>query len=181
MNSALSEKIAIKTKVKLSISEEIQRLWNNHIQKLVVQGEFLKVLQLEEDSITWRSIMFSLPRNILQFAVNSSIDTLATNTNLKRWGKRTSASCSLCGSKETLLHVLNNCSKMLDRYSWRHNSVLNVLINLIKPILPPTYKLSADIPGQMQGNSTIPHEVLITKLKPDIVVIDHTITLILSS
>lgn len=118
--------------------------------------------------------MFSLPRNILQFAVNASIDTLATNSNLKRWGKRINADCKLCGSRETLLHVLNNCSKMLDRYTWRHNSVLNSIVNLIKPILKCDYELFADLPHLMKGNSTVPHDVYVTKLKPDIVLINRS-------
>ena len=165
---------SVKSKIKMNITDEIAQSWSNHIKGLVLQGEFLQILKIQDDSITWRSIMFDLPRNILQFAVNASINTLPTNSNLKRWGKRLNASCQMCDSKETLLHVLNNCSQKLDRYTWRHNSVLNAIINLIKPILPCDYELFADLPHLLKGNTTVPHDVYITKLKPDIVIINRS-------
>ena len=80
----------------------------------------------------------------------------------------------MCDSKETLLHVLNNCSQKLDRYTWRHNSVLNAITNLIKPILPCDYELFADLPHLLKGNTTLPHDVYVTKLKPDIVLINRS-------
>ena len=108
---------AVKSKIKMSISEEIAKHWSEHVKKLVLQGEFLQILKIQEDSITWHSIIFNLPRKILQFAANATINTLPTNSNLKRWGKRINDKCQMCDSKETLLHVLNNCPQKLDRYT----------------------------------------------------------------
>ncbi len=62
---------------------------------------------------------------------------------------------------------------MLDRYTWRHNSVLNGIISLLKCNLSPDFSLYSDLPGMMQGASTIPLDILTTPLKPDIVIRDH--------
>jgi hypothetical protein len=65
-------------------------------------------LQAEKESITWKLYMWVLSRGVLKFAVNSSMDTLSTFTNLRRWGKRALVNCQLCGNmvKQTLFHVL---------------------------------------------------------------------------
>jgi hypothetical protein len=94
-----------------------------------MQGNLFALLQAENESITWKSYMWDLPRGVLKFAVNSSIDTLPTFTNLRRWGKHASVNCQLCGNmvKQTLFHVLVHCKHTLDqgRLTWRHDSVLN--------------------------------------------------------
>jgi hypothetical protein len=67
--------------------------------------------RLINESITWKSYMWDLPHGDLKLAVNSSMDTLPTFTNLRRWGKRASVNCQLCGNvvKQTLFHVLVHC------------------------------------------------------------------------
>ena len=166
----------VKSHVKKSISQEIQDMWYNHIKGLTVQGRFLDLLHLEGTHLTWRSIMYNLPRGVLQFAVNASIDTLATNANLKRWGKRNSAKCDLCGQRETLHHTLNHCPTMLERYGWRHDSILNHLTSLFKTNMPEdtTLHLYADLDSEYQGISTVPIDVAITPLRPDIVLVDRS-------
>ena len=117
--------------------------------------------------------MYNLRRGFLQFAVNAAIDTLATNANLKRWGKRTNAKCGHCGNRETLCHTLNNCKEMLDRYLWLHNSVLSYIYECIK--YPKDYEteLHVDLPFTHQGGSTIPIDIIITQQRPDLVLIDR--------
>ena len=137
-----------------------------------VQGRFLEILTDQEENLTWKSIMFNLPRNILQFAVNASIDTLATNANLKRWGKRSNAKCSSCGARETLHHVLNHCSSSLDRYAWRHDSIINHIHNFIASS-SKKFVTSSDLPGKMRGISTVPTEICPTNLRPDKVCVDE--------
>jgi hypothetical protein len=65
-------------------------------------------------SITWKSYMWDLPRGVLKFAVNSSIETLPTFTNLRRWAKHALVNCQLCGNmvKQTLDQGKSN---------WRHD------------------------------------------------------------
>ena len=119
--------------------------------------------------------MHDLPRNVLQFFINSAIDTLPTNSNLVRWKKRSSPACNLCKCKETLLHSLNNCSVMLNqgKYTWRHNSILNKLLQTLKIHVPAPNKIFCDLPGHMVGISTIPTDILVTTLKPDLVIVNY--------
>ncbi len=171
---------SVKAKVKLNIAEEFHEMWTKHIKTLTVQGRFLEILSMEESHITWRSLIYNLPRGILQFAVNSTIDTLATNANLKRWGKRTNAKCDLCGQRETLHHVLNNCQYMLDRYAWRHNSILHYIYGHFTVQCSQQVSIYMDIPGLHDGISTIPADILVTNLKPDLIIVNRpekTITL----
>ena len=63
---------------------------------------------------------------------------------------------------------------MLDRYTWRHNSVLNGIISFLKNDLPQSVCLYSDLPGMMKGASTIPLDILVTPLKPDIVIQDKS-------
>ena len=86
-------------------------MWQNHVKTLVVQGRFLNILCVKEKCINWKSIGFNLPRNVVKFAVNSCIDTFATNANLKRWDRRLNSKCILCKDTETMHHVLNKIMK----------------------------------------------------------------------
>ena len=107
---------------------------------------------------------------MLKFAINAGINTLPTLDNLKRWGKRVNDRCPFCGNIETLLHVLNNCSVSLDqgRYTWRHNSVLSTIIDIVNPVLNEGFSLFSDLPGfQAPHGGVIPPDILATALKPD--------------
>ena len=117
--------------IKGIVSEEFQTTWINKIQTLLLQGNFLELMSVEQEDLTWRSVMYDLPYKVLSFAVRASIDRLPTFRNLQRWGKKVSAKCKLCGNKQTLQHVLNGCKVMLEqgRYTWRHNNILNLLYN----------------------------------------------------
>ena len=75
-----------KLAVKKSVNEEILETWNNKVQKLLVQGEFTKLLIEQEESVTWQSIIRGLPRNILAFAARLATDSLPSPSNLKKVG-----------------------------------------------------------------------------------------------
>ncbi len=161
-----------KRTIKKNISDDFASLWVQRIQPLVVQGRFLELLHIQETHITWRSIIYNLPRGILQFAVNASIDTLATNANLKRWGKRSNARCDLCKERQTLHHVLNWCQPMLERYLWRHNSVLQEIADTLKPG-DPEFQTFVDLPNLHRGVSTIPADIVPTAQRPDLVYVNY--------
>jgi hypothetical protein len=99
------------------------------VSEYTMQGNLFPLLQSENESITWKSYMWDLPCGVLKFSVNSSIDMLPTFSNLRRWGKRASVNCQLCGNmvKQTLFHALVDCKHTLDqgRLTWRHDSILN--------------------------------------------------------
>ena len=120
-------------------------------QSTFQQGELLRLAHLESYDITWKSIIYSLPRGILSFAAQASIDFLPTRCNLKKWGKSTTDNCKLCNCKDTLLHVVNACKVALDqgRYTWRHDSILKCIVKIIKD-LRKSVKVYADLPGTFQ-------------------------------
>ena len=97
--------------------------------------------------------------------------TLPSLDNLKRWGKRVCDRCSFCGNTGTLAHILSNCNTALTqgRYTWRHKSVLNTMINLVRPHLKEGMVLYSDMPGlQAPHGGTVPPHILVTAFKPDI-------------
>ena len=121
--------------------------------------------------------MWDIPQGVLKFAINAGVNTLPSLDNLKRWGKRVSDRCTFCGNTETLAHILSNCNVALTqgRYTWRHNSVLNSLINLIRPHLKAGMVLYSDLPGfTAPHGGTIPLHILVTALKPNICVFSET-------
>ena len=136
-----------------------------------MQGDYLALIMEEENCISWKSYLWDIPQGVLKFAINAGINTLPTFDNLKRWGKRDNDRCPFCGNCQTLLHVLSNCNVSLDqgRYTWRHDSVLRTIINLISPRLKTGFTLYSDMPGlQAPHGGTIPPHVLTTSLRPDI-------------
>jgi len=165
----------IKKKATANLKDEMKDHWLSHLKTLVVQGDFISTLNIMEQDFNYKAILYELPRNVLKFLTNSCIDTLPTNRNLQRWKKRNSPACQLCGNKETLLHVLNNCRTMLDqgRYTWRHNSILKLIFNAIKPENPDGLEIFCDLPGKMTGISTIPTDILVTAKRPDLTIIDR--------
>ena len=84
------------------------------------------------------------------------------------------AKCDKCANKETLMHVLNNCQECLDRYTWRHNSILLHIKKFLAKDMPENTKIYLDIPGQYNGISTVPVDITVTNQKPDMVIIDNS-------
>ena len=58
--------------------------------------------------------------------VRSTYDVLPSPTNLVRWKISNDNRCR-CGKRGTLKHILSNCEKALERYTWRHNEVLKII------------------------------------------------------
>ena len=170
-----------KTRIKKLGQDDCREKWIKLIEPLLVQGEFMKVVHMENTDVTWKSIIYNVPQGVMKFIVNAAIDSLPTNKNLYRWGKRISDKCNLCNCTGTLHHVLNNCEKMLDRYTWRHNNIIHIILKNIKPTSDNTNKVYADIEGENINGGTIPPHIIPTQQKPDICHIDNnnkTITII---
>jgi hypothetical protein len=87
------------------------------LSEYTMKGNLFALLQAENESITWKSYMWNFPRGVLKFAVNNSIDTLPTFTNLRRWGKRASVNCQFFGNmaKQMLFNALVHCEDTLDQ------------------------------------------------------------------
>jgi len=174
----------IKSQVKKSLSQDINELWKSKIQALLVQGAFPALLVEQNECVTWKSIMYNLPRGVLQFAIKASMDSLPSFCNLRRWGKRLHDLCPLCKNKGTLHHILNHCPEQLDRYLWRHNSIISYLIEVItssQEFIDQNMDLYADLDGWTINGQTIPPDILQCNSKPDIVIVNrqsHEIILI---
>ncbi len=172
----------VKKTIKKNINDKFQDMWHNRIKTLLVKGRFLDLMNIQESFITWRSFIYNLPHGILQFAINVSIDTLATNANLKRWGKMGNSKCELCIGRVTLHHILNHCNAMLDRYLWCHHSILSYLYSLALSGNITDNIIYSDLSiANMPGISTIPIDITITTKRLDLVIVNRinsTITIL---
>ena len=141
------------------------------VSELIKQGHFLRICHEEKQDATWKSFILDMKKNTAKFLVNACLDTLPTNSNLNQWGKRNNDKCQLCGNRETTFHVLNGCKVALEqkRYNFRHDSI----IKYISKCIDPKFQLYCDINGKKTtAGGTIPPSVIVTNLKPDIVILD---------
>ena len=81
------------------------------------------------DIQSWQILVKRLPINIHNFCRRCLVMSLANNSNLKRWKISDSELCSLCTKKQTQLHVFNHYLQALNRYTWRHNSIIQTFCN----------------------------------------------------
>ena len=107
--------------------------WNNFMEikeenviiKHIVSTCPAKVISM------WQSLIQRLPSNIICFVRKAIIFCLPNKSNLFRWKITDNNKCSMCHQLETQLHIFSNCSKYLDRYTWRHDSILNTILKKI--------------------------------------------------
>ena len=135
--------------------------------KLVIQGAWQQLGQDLAADRQWRSIMWSLPTSIQQFATKAAIDVLPTRANLLRWKVGCDSACPNCGVKETLQHVLNSCQHLLNNgaYKWRHDSILHQLVNALQTLHTKS-RIMADLPGRTYR---LPFQAD-TDFRPDIII-----------
>ena len=105
----------------------------------------------------------------MKFALNLATDTLPHNANLALWRKSAhlSAACKLCGERQTLCHILNNCKTALKlrRYNARHDQVLQTITKFMKQQVSEDMKVVADLEQQYQ----FPPSLAFADLRPDLV------------
>ena len=169
---ALTFRKDVKETLKANIAYDDEILWKEHVSSLVVQGKLLELASAESSDAVWKSYMFDMKKGTLKFLLNSQLDTLPTAANLVRWNKITNDKCKLCKSRETTYHILNCCKVALEqgKFTWRHNNILNYVV---KNIDTNKFKVYSDLPGYTIGNGSIPPEICVTALKPDLVIIDE--------
>ena len=82
---------------------------------MLSKGTGLNFDAMLKADLSWNSLMYSIPQELLRFLLNSTHNVLPTSDNLKRWGKTVvDLKCRLCGFlNPTLKHVLNGCSMAL--------------------------------------------------------------------
>ena len=68
----------------------------------------------------------NMPKNIFNFMIKYTNNTLPTKKNLYKWPHSDSPPCSFCLHPEKLQYVVSSCNMYLadSRYTWCHNSIL---------------------------------------------------------
>ena len=137
--------------------------------KLSHQGSFFSsifMFSLLKLNMIWSTCQSKLPKNIFNFTIRYINNSLPTRKNLGKWGITSSSNCSFCLNPETLLHVVAGCSPCLNRFTWRHDSILNFISNNI----PSQHfqNIFADLPGFpnpsiITGDTYRPDLLLMTK------------------
>ena len=92
----------------------------------------------------WKKVTNKLVAYIFRFCRYYSVFSLANNSNLHGWKIFNNGLCSLCNKLQTQLHVFNNCKQALDRYTWRHDSVLFTINEHLKPKLANSFRIYVD-------------------------------------
>ena len=86
----------------------------------------------EQRKLTWSDIWSMEPQHI-KFLLSAAYDQLPTTVDLATWGLTGDSLCGDCSVKKgTLRHILSNCGAALDKYTWRHNQVLEELLRAVK-------------------------------------------------
>ena len=118
-----------------------------------------------------------VPRGVMAFAVRAGTNTLATPDNLARWGRPVNKTCIMegCNATCTLGHLLSACPKSLDRFTFRHDSVLSHLLDTIVKRKKEGVEVFADLKGWRVNGGTVPPDMALTEQKPDLVVIDRSV------
>ena len=149
------------------LAEEDVEGQHEHLCNLPAQGQMAWCWEGNSREL-WVRAVEGLPPEPMKFALNVMLDTLTTNSNLRRWGKKPHDTCPLCSSHQSLCHVLNNCptSLKLHRYSRRHDEVLQLLGEFIKFKLNPSFSFTIDLPTTTYS---FPQHITSTDIQPDIV------------
>ena len=98
--------------------------------QLTCQGSFFTSITkfaFSQLTKTWSTSQSKLPKNIFNFTVRYMSSSLPTRQNLTRWGLSPTSDCSKCLAPETLLHVVAGCQSYLERFTWRHDSILHFI------------------------------------------------------
>ena len=129
-----------KSRVKMDRHNTLKRIEKDdeetrltHFYGYAIQGDWLNFDAVLKAGLSWNSLIYSIPQDLLKLLLNSAHNGLPTSDNLRRWGK-TVVDC-LCGfPNPTLKHILNGCSMALKqgRYTWRHDSILQRLVDDLK-------------------------------------------------
>ena len=166
-NTNLCHKMLTRRAKALVVTEEDESMSDN-LLRLPQQGKMMTLFEGNAAAL-WSRCVSKLPPEPLCFILNAAVESLPTNANLFKWGKRPSPSCALCHSdRQSLLHALNNCPIVmtLRRYSARHDEVLRVLSAFIRTHLPPSFSICVDT---VESEYSFPHHISPTNLRPDVV------------
>ena len=91
--SLASQTPVLKTAVTAKVAVVHNNIWKDKAKELVSQGDLAKLLDIEEADVTWKSLIYGVPKGVMSFAMRASTNTLATPENLKKWKKIRNYDC----------------------------------------------------------------------------------------
>ena len=116
------------------VSEEVRMFEEEQRKARAVtqakQCAWTKWNDVEPIKLSWKSLIAMEPLAI-SFLLRSTYDLLSNATNLKLWGYTDSDLCLSCKSDPGTLHQVLS-ARPLQMYTWRHNKVLEVGIELLR-------------------------------------------------
>ena len=112
----------------------------------------------------WSSSQSKLPKNIYNPTIRYINNNLPKKRNLRKWGISSNSNCSFCLSPESLLHIVAGCQYYLERFTWRHDSILLFLAKTFQTL--HRCKLFVDFPGLISPSVKTGDEY-----RPDVLVI----------
>ena len=123
----------------------------------------------------WSEVLNSLPQYMFNFARKALLQQLPTASNLFRWKKIDSPNCCLCKSSEwqSNKHVLSHCASKiaLERYTSRHDNILNILAAWLKSLKQSDTSLFADISSDDYSRID---QVFESVCRPDLVLVKRS-------
>ena len=91
--------------------------------------------------LTWNKLIYQCSDRLVKFIINAIPNWLPSPDMMRRWNQKGDHKCGLCSAKSaTLAHILCGCpwvlqvenkSGKVDRFTWRHNSTLEILAQAI--------------------------------------------------
>lgn len=127
MSSSKEKRDAVVKEIR---KEEAERRYL-HLVKCSHQGQCLRWEELVVPrKVTWKEIWAWEPARTA-FLIKATYDVLPSPANLVRWKVADDDKCR-CGEKGTVRHILSRCKLALDRFTWRHDQVLAVLVKALK-------------------------------------------------
>ena len=118
---------------------------NKLTNQLTSQGSFftsISKFSMPQVNTIWSICQSKLSKNIFNFTIRYISNSLPNRRNLQKWCFTSSSESSFCLHAESLLHVVAGCSSYLDRFTWRHDSILQFITNISLHI----QKIYADLP-----------------------------------
>ena len=96
-----------------------------------LQGQWVAWKDYVQRDLSWRTMLSTKP-HLLRFSVGATFNTLASESNKRRWGLVENAICPLCEDEAVVCnikHVLSGCKYSLanGRYRFRHDQVLKAI------------------------------------------------------
>ena len=78
-----------------------------------------------------------------------------------------------CNNRDSTTHCLIGCKVSINqgRFTWRHTNIVNYIVQSVDTY---KYKVYSDLPGHGTFNGgSLPLSMVVTNLKPDIVIVDE--------